>query len=67
MKDRVPLCSSIMTHSRTEGCRGRDLNPRTTKDKALNLAPLAKLDYPCVVVCDEDRVNKLYRIVPGVF
>jgi len=20
-----------------------------------------------VVVCDEDRVNKLYRIVPGVF
>ncbi len=24
------------------------MNPRTTKDKALNLAPLAKLGYPCV-------------------
>ena len=23
------------------------MNPRTTKDKALNLASLAMLDYPC--------------------
>ena len=29
-------------------CRRRDLNPRTTKDKALNLASLARLDYPCM-------------------
>jgi hypothetical protein len=27
-------------------CEGWDLNPGTTKDKALNLAPLTKLDYP---------------------
>lgn len=30
-----------------EWCKGWDLNPRTTKDKALNLASLAMLDYPC--------------------
>jgi hypothetical protein len=29
-------------------CRGCDLNTGTTKDKALNLAPLAKLGYPCL-------------------
>ncbi len=29
-------------------CRGWDLNPRTTKDKALNLAPLTMLGYPCI-------------------
>ena len=42
-------------------CGGRDLNPRTTKDKALNLAPLTRLDYPRALVCNEDTINKLYH------
>ncbi len=25
------------------------MNPRTTKDKTLNLTPLAKLGYPCLI------------------
>ena len=29
-----------------EGCGGRDLNPRTTKDRILSPAPLARLGYP---------------------
>jgi len=29
-------------------CRGCDLNARTTKDRILSPAPLAKLGYPCV-------------------
>ena len=28
-------------------CRGCDLNARTTKDRILSPAPLAKLGYPC--------------------
>ena len=32
-------------------CEGWDLNPGTTKDKALNLAPLTKLDYPRISTC----------------
>ena len=35
-----------------EWCKGRDLNSRTTKDKALNLASLAMLDYPCSKSCE---------------
>ena len=29
-------------------CRGCDLNARTTKDRILSPAPLAKLGYPCL-------------------
>ncbi len=44
-KEREQHLSIRLDH---EKCRGRDLNPRTTKDKTLNLTPLAKLGYPCL-------------------
>jgi hypothetical protein len=45
-------CELAGKHQRDgeEKCRGRDLNPRTTKDKTLNLTPLARLGYPCLSI-----------------
>ena len=39
-------------------CKGRDLNTRTAMDKALNLASLAMLDYPCAKLPYLDALNK---------
>ena len=54
--------SKIGCLDRGDWCGGRDLNPRTTKDKALNLAPLTRLDYPRAVVCDGDEINKRFAV-----
>ena len=41
------------------------MNPRTTKDKALNLAPLARLGYPCVRCPNEKADYKPFSAFEG--
>jgi len=51
----------VTIEMRKKWCKGRDLNSRTTKDKALNLASLAMLDYPCSNPTYMGSVNKVCR------
>ena len=43
-------------------CRGRDSNPRTTKDWTLNPAPLTRLSYPCVYLRIGFKAGVVYLV-----
>lgn len=43
---RAPFSDYKLEETKRKWCGRRDLNPRTTKDKTLNLAPLTELGNP---------------------